>query len=128
MGGQLEAVRQDICSVQERIVKYEQKLATAERAGNKEEEKPLFDMLLSLNNQLLSLNNQLLSLNEKENILLRSQAPSQSQELVRFWAKPYRQQLQAIRPSHSAYSNPVIFVRKSLGSCALITMLSMRRR
>ncbi|DBA81746.1 TPA: hypothetical protein ACH3X1_007481 [Trebouxia sp. C0004] len=53
MDGQLEAVRQDIRNVQERIVKYEQKLATAERAGNKEEEKSLFDMLLTLNNQLL---------------------------------------------------------------------------
>ncbi|KAL0028592.1 hypothetical protein WJX79_004062 [Trebouxia sp. C0005] len=38
-------------------------------------EKPLFDLLLSLNNQLLSVNKQLSALQEKENILLRSQAP-----------------------------------------------------
>ena len=57
-----EAVRQDIRSVQQKIVKTEQNLAAAEQAGNKEKERLLFDLLLSLN--------------EKENILLRSQAPS----------------------------------------------------
>jgi len=79
MEGQLASVRQNIRNVQEQIVKYEQKLAAAERAGNKgveEEVRFLRGQLLSLNNQLLSLNNQLLSLQEKENILLRSQAPS----------------------------------------------------
>ena len=69
MDGQLEAVRQDICSVKDKIVKTEQDLAAAKEAKNGEREKSVFDMLLSLNNQLLSLN-------EKENILLRSQAPS----------------------------------------------------
>ena len=59
---QLEPVRQDIRNVQERIVKYEQKLEAAERAGNKEEEKSLIDLLRSLQ--------------EEKNILLRSQAPS----------------------------------------------------
>ncbi len=58
MDSQLEPVRQDIRNVQERIVKYEQKLAAAEQAGNKEEEKSLLDLLRSLQ--------------EKENILLPS--------------------------------------------------------
>lgn len=62
MAGQLEPVRQDIRNVQERIVKYEEKLAAAERAGNKEEEKSLLDLLRGLQ--------------EEKNILLRSQAPS----------------------------------------------------
>ncbi len=62
MDGQLEPVRQDIRNVQERIVKYEEKLAAAERAGNMEEEKPLLDLLRGLQ--------------EEKNILLRSQAPS----------------------------------------------------
>ncbi|KAL3161583.1 hypothetical protein ABBQ32_010444 [Trebouxia sp. C0010 RCD-2024] len=82
MDGQLDPVKQDIRNIQERIVRYEQKLAVAEQAGNKEEEKSLINLLSSLQ--------------EKENILLRSQAPSQQQELVSFWAKPYRQQLQAL--------------------------------
>ena len=72
MEGQLASVRQNIRSVQEQIVKYEQKLAEAERAGNKGVE----EEVRFLRGQLLSLNNQLLSLQEKENILLRSQAPS----------------------------------------------------
>ncbi|KAL3142234.1 hypothetical protein ABBQ38_002579 [Trebouxia sp. C0009 RCD-2024] len=64
MDGQLDPVKQDICNIQERIVRYEQKLAVAEQAGNKEEEKSLINLLSSLQ--------------EKENILLRSQAPSQA--------------------------------------------------
>ena len=62
MDSQLEPVRQDIRKVQEQIVKYEQKLAAAERAGNKEEKKSLLDLLRSLQ--------------EQKNILLRSQAQS----------------------------------------------------
>ena len=62
MDGQLDPVKQDIRNIQERIVRYEQKLAVAEQAGNKEEEKSLITLLSSLQ--------------EKENILLRSQAPS----------------------------------------------------
>ncbi|DBB00231.1 TPA: hypothetical protein ACH3X1_014060 [Trebouxia sp. C0004] len=69
MDGQLEAVRQDIGSVKDKILAIEQDLAAAKEAKHGEREKSLFDMLLSLNNQLLSLQ-------EKENILLRSQAPS----------------------------------------------------
>ena len=72
MEGQLASVRQNIRSVQDQIVKYEQKLAAAERAGNKGVE----EEVRFLRGQLLSLNNQLLSLQEKENIILRSQAPS----------------------------------------------------
>ena len=64
MDSELEPVKQDICSVRERIVRYEQKLAAAEQAGNKEEEKSLIDLLSGLQ--------------EKENILLRNQAPSKS--------------------------------------------------
>lgn len=71
MARQLEAVRQDIRSITDKVVKTERKLAAAEHAHNGER-----DLLLSINNQLLSLNNQLLSLHEQENILLRSQATS----------------------------------------------------
>ena len=67
MDSQLEAARQDIRSVQRKLVKTEQNLAAAEQAGNKEKETLLFDLLLSLNNQLSGLQ-------EKENILLRRQA------------------------------------------------------
>ena len=69
MDSQLEAVRQDIGSVKDEIVKTKQDLAAAEQAGNKEEKRVLLDLLLSLNNQLLSLQ-------EEKNILLRSQTPS----------------------------------------------------
>ena len=62
MDGQLDPVKQDIRNIQERIVRYEQKLAVAEQAGNKEEEKSLINLLNSLQ--------------ETENILLCSQAPS----------------------------------------------------
>ncbi|KAL3158676.1 hypothetical protein ABBQ32_011418 [Trebouxia sp. C0010 RCD-2024] len=89
MDGQLEAVRQDIGSVKDKIVKTKQDLAAAKEARNEEQERLFFQLLLSLNNQLSGLQ-------EEKNILLRSQAPSQQQELVGFWAKPYRQQLQAL--------------------------------
>ncbi len=69
MDGQLEAVRQDIRSVKDEIVEVKQELAIAKQAENKEKEKLLFELLLSLNNQLSGLH-------EKENILLRSQAQS----------------------------------------------------
>ena len=69
MDGQLEAVRQDIGSVKNEIIKTKQDLAAAEQAGNKEKERVLWDLLLSLNNQLSGLQ-------EEKNILLRSQAPS----------------------------------------------------
>lgn len=62
MDGQLDPVKQDIRNIQERIVRYEHKLALAEQAGNKEEEKSLINLLSSLQ--------------EEKNILLRSQAPS----------------------------------------------------
>ena len=68
MDGQLEAVRQYIGSVKDEIVKTKQDLGAAQ-AGNKEKERVLLDLLLSLNNQLLSLN-------KEKNILLRRQAPS----------------------------------------------------
>ena len=63
MDSQLEAVRQDIGSVKDEIVKTKQDLAAAEQAGNKGKERVLLDLLLSLNNQLLSLQ-------EEKNILL----------------------------------------------------------
>ena len=62
MDGQLDPVKQDIRNIQERIVRYEQKLAVAEQAGNKEEEKSLINLLSRLQ--------------EEKNILLRSQAAS----------------------------------------------------
>ena len=69
MDGQLEPVRQDIHNVQEQILRYKQKLAAAEQAGNKEEEISLINLLCSLQ----EIQN---SLQEKNNILLRSQASS----------------------------------------------------
>ena len=68
MDSQLEAIQQRVCTVEGRLVRAEQDLAAAEQAGNKEKESKLFDLLLSLNNQLGGLQ-------EKENILLRGQAP-----------------------------------------------------
>lgn len=62
MDGQLEPVKEDIRNVRGRIVRYEQKLAAAEQAGDKQEEKSLINLLTGLQ--------------EKENILLRSQTPS----------------------------------------------------
>ena len=69
MDSQLDAVRHRICKAEDKIVKTKQDLAAAEQAGNKGKERVLLDLLLSLNNQLHSLQ-------EKENILLRNQAPS----------------------------------------------------
>ncbi|DBA91414.1 TPA: hypothetical protein ACH3X2_003946 [Trebouxia sp. C0005] len=73
MDSQLEAVRQDIGSVKDEIVKTKQDLAAAEQAGNKGKERVLLDLLLSLNNQLLSLQ-------EEKHFLLRNQAPSLSHQ------------------------------------------------
>lgn len=69
MDGQLEAVRQDICDVKGNIAKIEQNLAAAEQPRNGDQENIHLQLLLTLNTQLSSLQ-------EKENILLRSQAPS----------------------------------------------------
>ena len=71
MDSQLDAVRHRICKAEDKIAKTEQKLAAAERPGNKTEEDVKF-----FRAQLLSLNNQLSSLQEEKNILLRSQTPS----------------------------------------------------
>ena len=96
MDSQLEAVRQEVFEVKGKIAKTEQKLAAAEHASNGDK-----DLLLSLNNQLLSLNNQVLSLNEKENILLRNQAPS----------KPCLQRV------HNGLPVLISFVLHSLNDC-----------
>ncbi len=69
MDSQLEAVRQDIGSVKDEVVKTKQDLAAAKEARNGEQERLFFQLLLSLNNRLSGLQ-------EKENIILRSQAPS----------------------------------------------------
>ena len=69
MDSQLEAVRHKMCKVEDEIVELKQDLAAAKEAKNGEQERKLFDMLLSLNNQLSGLQ-------EKENILMRSLAPS----------------------------------------------------
>ena len=69
MDSQLEAVQHRVRTVEGRLVKAEQDLAAANEAKNGEKERKVFDMLLSLNNQLSGLQ-------EKENILLRSLAPS----------------------------------------------------
>ena len=70
MESQLEAVRQDIHRAEDEIVETKQDLARAIRAGNKEKERLLFELLLNLNNQLRGLQ-------EKKSILrsCRSQAP-----------------------------------------------------
>ena len=67
----LEAVRQDICSAKDEIVEVKQELAIAKQVGNKGGE----EEVRFLPRRLEKLDTQLLSLNEKENILLRSQAP-----------------------------------------------------
>ncbi|DBB06105.1 TPA: hypothetical protein ACH3X3_009664 [Trebouxia sp. C0006] len=67
----LEAVRQDICSDKDEIVEFKQELAIAKQVGNKGGE----EEVRFLPRRLEKLDTQLLSLNEKENILLRSQAP-----------------------------------------------------
>ena len=71
MDSQLEAVRQDIRDVKGKIAKTEQNLVVAEQPGNKTEEDVKF-----FRGRLEKLDSQLVSLQEKENILLRSQAPS----------------------------------------------------
>ena len=89
MDSQLEAVRQGIRSVKDEIVDVKQGLAVAEHAHNTQREKSLFNMLLSLNKQLLCLN-------EKENILLRNQAPS----------KPYFQLVHTCLPVFTSCCSP----------------------
>ena len=69
MDSQLEAVQHRVRTVEGRLVEAEQDLAAAKEAKNGEQERKLFDLLLSLNNQLSGLQ-------EEKNILLRSQAPS----------------------------------------------------
>ncbi|KAL0043295.1 hypothetical protein WJX79_000713 [Trebouxia sp. C0005] len=71
MESQLEAVRQEIRSAKDEIVEVKQDLAIAKQAGNKGGEKEV----RFLRGRLEKLDSQMLSLNEKENILLRSQAP-----------------------------------------------------
>lgn len=79
MESQLEAVRQEIRSAKDEIVEVKQELAIAKQAGNKGGEKEV----RFLRGRLEKLDSQMLSLNEKENILLRSQAPGkQCLELV----------------------------------------------
>ena len=69
---QLEAVRQDIRDVKDEIVEVKQELAIAKQAGTKGDE----EEVRFLRGRLEKLDSQLLNLQEKENILLRSQAPS----------------------------------------------------
>ena len=70
MESQLEKVRHKIRKAEDEIVEVKQELAIAKQAGNKGEEEVRF-----LRGRVEKLDSQLLSLNEKENILLRSQAP-----------------------------------------------------
>ena len=51
MDGQLEAVRQDIGRVKDKIVKTKQDLAVAEQAVYKDKERILSELLLSLSKQ-----------------------------------------------------------------------------
>ena len=71
MDSQIEAVRKDIRDVKDEIVEVKLKVAAAKDAHNAEREQSHFNLLLCLNQQLRGLQ-------EKENILLRSQAPSKS--------------------------------------------------
>ena len=80
MESQWEAVRQDIRSAKHEVVEVKQDLAIAKQADNKGGK----EEVRFLRGRLEKLDSQLLSLNEKENILLRSQAPGkQCLELVR---------------------------------------------
>ena len=80
MESQLEEVRHRIRKAEDEIVLVKQELAIAKQAGNKGGE----EEVRFLRGRLEKLDSQLLSLNEKENILLRSQAPGkQCLELVR---------------------------------------------
>ncbi|KAL0024981.1 hypothetical protein WJX77_008277 [Trebouxia sp. C0004] len=83
MESQSEAVKQDIRGVKDEIVEVKQELAIAKQAGNKGDE----EEVRFLRGRLEKLDSQLLSLNEKENILLRRQAPSQ-QELQHLLGTP----------------------------------------
>ncbi|KAL3133629.1 hypothetical protein ABBQ32_008146 [Trebouxia sp. C0010 RCD-2024] len=71
MDSQLEAVQHKIPTVEDKIVRIEQDLATAKQTNDKEKEMLVFQLLLSLNNQLSGLQ-------EEKNILLRGPAPSRS--------------------------------------------------
>ena len=76
MTSHMEQVRHRIRKAEDEIVEIKQDLAAAKEAKNGEQERKLFDLLLSLNNQLSGLQ-------EKENIILRSQEPSKPcQKLV----------------------------------------------
>ncbi|DBA86822.1 TPA: hypothetical protein ACH3X2_005405 [Trebouxia sp. C0005] len=70
MESQLKAVRQDICSVKDKIMAIEQDLAIANQSGNRGGEVEVN----FLHGRLEKLDSQLVSLQEKENILLRGQA------------------------------------------------------
>ena len=72
MDSQLEEVRHRIHKAEVEIVEVKQDLAIAKQAGSKGGE----EEVRFLRGRLDKLDSQLLSLNEKENILLRSQAPS----------------------------------------------------
>ena len=75
MEDELEAAKQDVRSVYKKIAQTEQDLAAAKQAQNKEREKSLSDLLLSLIN-LLTISKKLhFSLQEQKNISSR-QAPS----------------------------------------------------
>ena len=84
MDSQLEAVQRRVRTVEGKIVNTEQDLAAAKEdlaaakaAKNREQERLLFQLLLSLNNRLSGLQ-------EEKNILLREQAPGKHcLELVR---------------------------------------------
>ena len=73
MDSQVEEVRHRLRKAEVEIVEVKQDLAAAKKAKNGEQERKLFDLLLSLQEKANIL---LRSLQEKENFLLRSQAPS----------------------------------------------------
>ena len=50
MDSQLEAVRQDIHAVKEKVERAQRNMTAAEQAGNREKERSLSELLLSLNN------------------------------------------------------------------------------
>ncbi|KAL0035626.1 hypothetical protein WJX79_004059 [Trebouxia sp. C0005] len=78
MESQLEAVRQDICSVKDKIMAIEQDLVIAKQSGNKGGE----EEVNFLRGRLEKLDSQLVSLQEKENILLRGQASARPAEAL----------------------------------------------
>ena len=101
MDGQLEAVRQDIGSVKNEIIKTKPDLAAAEQAGNKEKERVLWDVLLNLNNQLSGLQ-------EEENIAKHHVSPASA---CTCWLTCVHIMLHSIQCKRSCSMKVLVYIR-----------------